>query len=262
MAAPLLSIRDLTVRFGGIVALEGVSLDVAAGSIQAVIGPNGAGKSTLINVVTGLYDATEGSVAFEGMRIDGRAPHIISRLGIARTFQNTELFGDMSALENVMAALDRQLGSGLVGSLLHGPGFRAAEQAVSAEARRLLSLVGLPDDAETRAAALPFGKQRRLEIARALATRPKLLLLDEPAAGLRSAEVEELNRILTDLRAQHGLTILVIDHVMALVMAISDRISVLNFGGNIAEGEPGAIRNSQVVIEAYLGKKAAHAQGA
>jgi branched-chain amino acid transport system ATP-binding protein len=262
MAEALLSIRDLTVRFDGIVALEGVSLDVAPGSIQAVIGPNGAGKSTLINVVTGLYDPTEGSVTFQGARIDGRAPHAISRLGIARTFQNTELFGDMSALDNVVVALDRRLGSGLVGSMLHGPGYRRSETAVRAEARRLLGFVGIADEASTRAAALPFGKQRRLEIARALATRPKLLLLDEPAAGLRSADVEALNRILMDLRARQGVTILVIDHVMALVMAISDRIAVLNFGRKIAEGPPDAVKSSREVIKAYLGEKAAHAHGA
>lgn len=262
MAEPLLSIRNLTVRFGGIVALENLSLDVMQGSIQAVIGPNGAGKSTLINVVTGLYDATEGSVFFEGRRIDGRTPHAISRLGIARTFQNTELFGDMSALDNVVVALDRRLGSGLLGSIMHGPGYRAAEASASAEAHRLLALVGLPDEATVRAAALPFGKQRRLEIARALATRPRILLLDEPAAGLRAADVEALNRILLDLRAQHGMTILVIDHVMALVMAISDRVSVLNFGKKIAEGTPQDVRSSPDVIKAYLGEKAVHALGA
>jgi branched-chain amino acid transport system ATP-binding protein len=255
----LLSIQDLTVRFGGIVALHTVSLSVRPRSIQAVIGPNGAGKSTLINVATGIYAATEGRVAFAGERIDGRSPHSISRLGIARTFQNTELFSEMSALENVMIGADGHMSGGYVGSALHSPSFRRAEQSIRAEAHRLLDLVGLSEDTDTEAAALPFGKQRRLEIARALATRPRLLLLDEPAAGLRTAEIAELNRILLDLRAHLGVTILVIDHVMALVMAISDHITVLNFGRKIAEGSPESVRNSPEVIKAYLGEKAAHA---
>lgn len=262
MTAPLLSIRNLTVRFGGIVALDDVSVDVAPGSIQAVIGPNGAGKSTLINVISGLYAPTEGTIAFAGVRINGRAPHAISRLGIARTFQNTELFGAMSALGNVVVALDRRLGSGPVGSILHESRYRRAERALRAEAERLLAFVGLTREADIPAATLPFGKQRRLEIARALAIRPRLLLLDEPAAGLSSTEVEDLNRILVDARAQHGATILVIDHVMALVMAISDNITVLNFGCKIAEGPPQAVRSAPAVIEAYLGGKAAHALGA
>jgi branched-chain amino acid transport system ATP-binding protein len=262
MTAPLLSIRSLTVRFGGIVALDGVAVDVAPGSIQAVIGPNGAGKSTLINVVSGLCGANQGTITFAGARIDGRAPHAISRLGIARTFQNTELFGAMSALGNVVVALDRRLGSGPLGSMLHGPGYRRAERALRAEAERLLASVGLAGNTDMPAATLPFGMQRRLEIARALATRPRLLLLDEPAAGLRSAEVEDLNRILVELRTQQGVTILVIDHVMALVMTISDHITVLNFGRKIAEGPPQAVRSSPDVIKAYLGEKAAHALGA
>lgn len=257
--SPLLSIEDLTVRFGGLVALDSVSLEVRPKSIQAVIGPNGAGKSTLINVATGIYDATSGNVAFDGARIDGQSPHAISRLGIARTFQNTELFGEMSALENVVIAADRHLAGGFLSSALHSPSHGRAERAIRAEARRLLDLVGLAEDVDTEAAALPFGKQRRLEIARALATRPRLLLLDEPAAGLRSAEIADLNRILLDLRANLGLTILVIDHVMALVMAISDHITVLNFGRKIAEGSPQEVRSSPEVITAYLGEKAAHA---
>jgi branched-chain amino acid transport system ATP-binding protein len=262
MTVPLLSIRNLTVRFGGIVALDDVSADFAPGVIQAVIGPNGAGKSTLINVVSGLYGANEGTITFAGARIDGRAPHAITRLGIARTFQNTELFGEMSTLGNVVVALDRRLGSGPVSSMLLGPAYRRAERALRAEAERLLGFVGLTGEAEMPAAALPFGKRRRLEMARALATRPKLLLLDEPAAGLRSTEVEDLNRILLELRAQQDVTILVIDHVMALVMAISDHIIVLNFGRKIAEGPPQTVRSSPAVIEAYLGEKAAHALGA
>lgn len=262
MTAPLLSIRNLTVRFGGIVALDDVSIDVAPGSIHAVIGPNGAGKSTLINTVSGLYAANQGTVTFGVARIDGRAPHAIARLGIARTFQNTELFGAMSALGNIVVALDRRLGSGPLRSMLHGPRYRRAERALRAEAQRLLALVGLTDEAEAPAATLSFGKQRRLEIARAMATRPRLLLLDEPAAGLRSGEVQDLNRILLDFRAQHGVTILVIDHVMALVMAISDHIAVLDFGRKIAEGTPQTVRSSPAVIKAYLGEKEAHALGA
>lgn len=259
MTSALLTIHNLTVRFGGLVALDDVSLDIAPRSIQAVIGPNGAGKSTLINVATGIYGATSGRVDFDGARIDGRAPHAISRLGVARTFQNTELFGEMSALKNVMIGADRHMCGSYLSSAMHGPAYWRTEQAIRAEARHLLELVGLGNDTDVEAAALPFGKQRRLEIARALATRPRLLLLDEPAAGLRSAEIDELNSILLDLRANLGLTILVIDHVMALVMAISDHITVLNFGRKIAEGSPQEVRSSPEVIKAYLGEKAAHA---
>ncbi len=259
MSDALLSIHDLTVRFGGIVALDAVSLSVKPLSIQAVIGPNGAGKSTLINVATGIYGATEGRVAFDGEYIGGRSPHAIARLGIARTFQNTELFGEMSTLENVMIGADRHMRGSYFASALHSPSFKHVESAIRDEAHRLLEFVGLSNDADTEAAALPFGKQRRLEIARALATRPRLLLLDEPAAGLRAAEIADLNRILLDLRARLGLTILVIDHVMALVMAISDHIAVLNFGRKIAEGSPSDVRSSPEVITAYLGEKAAYA---
>jgi branched-chain amino acid transport system ATP-binding protein len=262
MTSPLLQIDNIAVRFGGIVALDNFSLDVEQGAIQAVIGPNGAGKSTMINVITGLYPVDGGAVSFEHERIDGRPPHIIARKGIARTFQNTELFGEMSAIENVMVGLDRHHSYNLAIGMAHGPGYRRSEVAARQEAQDLLALVGLTDDASIVAAALPFGKQRRLEIARALATRPKLLLLDEPAAGLRAAEVESLNLILLNLRAEQGLTILVIDHVMALVMAISDRISVLNFGRKIAEGDPDTVRKSPEVIRAYLGEKGAHALGA
>ena len=262
MTDALLHVDNITVRFGGIVALDKVSLDVGRGSIQAVIGPNGAGKSTMLNVITGLYAVNGGAVSFEGDGIDGRAPHTIGRLGIARTFQNTELFGEMTAIENVMIGLDRHHPYNLAIGMSHGPGYRSSENAARREAVNLLRLVGLADDAAVAAAALPFGKQRRLELARALATRPKLLLLDEPAAGLRAAEIESLNLILLKLRAEQGLTILVIDHVMALVMAISDRISVLNFGRKIAEGDPDTVRKSPEVIRAYLGEKGAHAIGA
>jgi branched-chain amino acid transport system ATP-binding protein len=262
MTDALLHVDNITVCFGGIVALDKVSLDVGRGSIQAVIGPNGAGKSTMLNVITGLYAVDGGAVSFEGERIDGRAPHTIGRLGIARTFQNTELFGEMSAIENVMVGLDRHHPYNLAIGMSHGPGYRRSENAARREALDLLTLVGLADDAAVAAAALPFGKQRRLELARALATRPKLLLLDEPAAGLRAAEIESLNLILLKLRAEQGLTILVIDHVMALVMAISDQISVLNFGRKIAEGDPDTVRKSPEVIRAYLGEKGAHALGA
>jgi branched-chain amino acid transport system ATP-binding protein len=262
MTDVLLHVDNITVRFGGIVALDKVSLDVGRRSIQAVIGPNGAGKSTMLNVITGLYAVDGGAVSFEGERIDGRAPHTIGRLGIARTFQNTELFGEMSAIENVMVGLDRHHPYNLAIGMSHGPGYRRSEIAARREAGDLLALVGIADDAAVAAAALPFGKQRRLELARALATRPKLLLLDEPAAGLRAAEIESLNLILLKLRAEQGLTILLIDHVMALVMAISDRISVLNFGRKIAEGNPDTVRKSPEVIRAYLGEKGAHALGA
>jgi branched-chain amino acid transport system ATP-binding protein len=262
MTDAILHVENITVRFGGIVALDDVSLDVVRGSIHAVIGPNGAGKSTMLNVISGLYAVDDGAVSFEHKRIERRAPHTIARMGVARTFQNTELFGEMSAIENVMVGLDRHHPYNLAIGMAHGPTYRRSEIAARQEAHELLTLVGMADDAAAIASTLPFGKQRRLEIARALATRPKLLLLDEPAAGLRAAEIESLNLILLNLRSAQGLTILIIDHVMALVMVISDRISVLNFGRKIAEGDPDAVRTAPEVIRAYLGEKGAHALGA
>jgi branched-chain amino acid transport system ATP-binding protein len=262
VSTPLLRIQNVAVRFGGIVALDGVSLDVASESIHAVIGPNGAGKSTLLNVVTGLYRPAAGAVSLAGENIDGLSPHRIGRMGVARTFQNTELFGDMTALENVMVGLDRHHAYGILSGLTHAGSYRLAEIAARKEAESLLELVGLSGQMAVKAATLPFGNQRRLEIARALATRPRLLLLDEPAAGLRAVEIEDLNRILLKLRNALGLTILVIDHVMPLVMAISDRISVLNFGRKIADGEPEYVRKVPGVIKAYLGDRADHAFGA
>jgi branched-chain amino acid transport system ATP-binding protein len=255
MSAPLLSIRDVAVRFGGIVALDGVSLDIAPGSIHAVIGPNGAGKSTLLNVITGLYRPANGAIFLQEKRIDGLAPHLI-------TFQNTELFADMTAIENVMIGLDRHHAYGLLTGITHAGTFKRAEAEAREAAAQLLDLVGLSGQMTVAASALPFGNQRRLEIARALATRPRLLLLDEPAAGLREAEIDDLNAILLRLCRTQGLTILVIDHVMPLVMTISDRISVLNFGRKIAEGEPEQVRKEPDVIKAYLGDRAKHALGA
>jgi branched-chain amino acid transport system ATP-binding protein len=262
MSEALLRVQNVSVRFGGLVALDSVTLDVAPASIQAVIGPNGAGKSTLLNVITGLYTASDGDILFRDGRIDGHAPHAITRRGIARTFQNTELFGEMTALENVMIGLDRFHAYGGITAAWQGRQYRRIEATARDQARELLALVGLAEDEMEAASTLPFGKQRRLEIARALATRPNLLLLDEPAAGLRATEIEALNRILLDLRAQRNMSILVIDHVMPLVMAISDWITVLNFGRKIAEGTPEAVRRSPDVIAAYLGEKAVHAVGA
>lgn len=258
----ILDVENLTVRFGGIVALEGLSLTLARGSIRAVIGPNGAGKSTLLNVISGIYNVTDGRVSFDQQRIDGLSPHSITRMGVARTFQNTELFGRMSALENVIVGLDLHHPYNLISGMAHNGRYTRTEATLREKARELLDHVGLADDAAVAAAELPFGKQRRLEIARALATRPKLLLLDEPAAGLRAGELESLNSILIKLRGEHGISVLIIDHVMALVMAISDQITVLNFGRKIAEGDPHTVRKSPEVIKAYLGERAAHALGA
>lgn len=262
MGDNILGVNNVTVQFGGIVALCDVSLDVVPGTIHAVIGPNGAGKSTLLNVISGIYSATKGGVEFEGEPLSGFTGHQINAKGIARTFQNTELFKEMTALENVKVGLDRFHSCGIISSALHTRQWKNSDVEAEDAARKLLKLVGLEDDETNSAGILPFGKQRRLEIARALATRPKLLLLDEPAAGLRAAEVEDLISILHDLRTNHGLTILIIDHVMALVMAISDRISVLNFGHKIADGAPKEIRKSAEVIKAYLGEKAADAYSA
>jgi branched-chain amino acid transport system ATP-binding protein len=261
MSPPVLAIANVSVRFGGILALDNVSISVDAGAIHAIIGPNGAGKSTLINAITGINAPSSGQIEFLSRRIDGRPPHEIARRGIGRTFQNTELFHEMTAIENVIVGLNRQISYGVLEGALHLRGSRTGENTARDDAMAYLAFVGLADDSDTIASNLPFGKQRRLEIARALAMRPRLLLLDEPAAGLRPAEVAEMNEILLGLRSKQSLTIVVIDHVMALIMAISDRVSVLNFGNKIAEGTPNEVRASPEVMKAYLGEERSHARG-
>jgi branched-chain amino acid transport system ATP-binding protein len=250
---PALEIAGLGIRFGGLVALEDVSFAVKPGTIHAVIGPNGAGKSTLVNLVTGLYRPGAGRVLLEGADITGLAPHRIAARGVARSFQNTELFAALTARENVLAGLHLGLRYGLAETALRLPRYRRAERAAMARADELLALVGLGAEAGTAAGDLALGQQRRLELARALAVGPRLLLLDEPAAGLRAAEAETLARLLLALREKLGLSVLLIDHVMRVVMQVSDRITVLHHGRKLAEGTPEAIRRDPEVIAAYLG---------
>jgi branched-chain amino acid transport system ATP-binding protein len=232
----LLSVRDVTLRFGGIVALDRVSFDVERGHISGLIGPNGAGKTTAFNVITRLYRPDEGALELDGESLLRTAPHRIVSRGIARTFQNINLFRTMSVLENV-----------LVGA--HARGGNVDER----EALTMLDYVGLRARAHVPAAVLPYGTQKRVELARALIARPKLLLLDEPAGGLNHEEVDELGAFIRQIRIDHGLTVLLVEHHMNLVMRISDHVNVLNFGRKIASGTPGEVRTNTDVIEAYLG---------
>ena len=254
MSAPVLQVQNLQMRFGGLLAVDGVALQVHEKQVVSLIGPNGAGKTTVFNCLTGFYKPTSGQILLRGEPVQGLGSHQIARRGVVRTFQNVRLFKDMTAVENLLVAQHRHLNTSYLAGLFKTAGFRQSEKQAMDFAAQWLERMNLLDVANRPASTLAYGQQRRLEIARCMMTRPSLLMLDEPAAGLNPRETDELEQLIAELRQQHNLTVLLIEHDMKLVMSISDHIYVVNQGRPLADGAPEAVRNHPEVIKAYLGE--------
>ena len=254
MSRPILEVSGLTMRFGGLLAVNGVGLTVNERQVVSMIGPNGAGKTTVFNCLTGFYKPTAGQILLDGEAIQGLPGHKIARKGVVRTFQNVRLFKDMTAVENLLVAQHRHLNTGFLAGLFKTPGFRRSEREAMEFAGHWLDQVNLTEVANRPAGTLAYGQQRRLEIARCMMTRPRILMLDEPAAGLNPRETEDLKALISMLRDEHGVTVLLIEHDMKLVMSISDHIVVINQGCPLADGTPEQVRDNPDVIKAYLGE--------